>query len=204
MENLSYTDEEFRQKTDLVRRWLVDLRPKTVLDVGCNTGHFSALAAKSGARVVGLDIDPVVVGRTWQRAKAENLDILPLVLNLARPSPAVGWRNAEYPSFLDRATGSFEMVLMLAVLHHLLVSERIPLRDVLEVASELTTNHLVVEYVANSDPMFHRIARGREALHADFTQEAFELACQRRFTLIEKQPVKGNLRWLYLLGKRAS
>ncbi|HEX3685183.1 MAG TPA: class I SAM-dependent methyltransferase [Bryobacteraceae bacterium] len=202
MNTLSYSDQEFRHKTDLVQRWLSDLRPKAVLDIGCNTGHFSALAAGSGARVVGIDIDPVVVGRAWRRASAEQLDIQPLCVNLARPSPATGWRNAEYPSFLDRAAGSFELVLMLAVVHHLLVTERIPLDDILRVAAELTTKHLVLEYVSKDDPMFQRITRGREALHADFTQEAFELACQQQFTVIQKQPVKGNLRWLYLLGKR--
>lgn len=204
MNTLSYSGEEFQQKTDLVRTWLSEHRPKTVLDIGCNTGHFSALAAASGARVVGLDVDPVVVGKTWLRAREEKLDIQPLCMNLARPSPGTGWRNAEYPSFLDRATGSFEMVLMLAVLHHLLVTERIPLFDILNVAAELTTKHLVIEYVAKDDPMFQRIARGRDALHADFTQEAFEAQCQQRFTVMHRQPIKGNLRWLYLLGKRGS
>jgi SAM-dependent methyltransferase len=203
MSTLSYSDQEFRQKTDLIQQWLEENRPKTVLDVGCNTGHFSALAAKGGARVIGIDIDPVVVGAAWRRAISEKLDIQPLCVNLARPSPATGWRNAEYPSFLDRATGSFEMVLMLAVLHHLLVTERIPLHDVIDLAADLTTRHLVLEYVAKDDPLFQRITRGREALHADFTQEAFEVACQQRFSLIAKHPVKGTLRWVYLLGKRA-
>ena len=70
---------------------------------------------------------PAVAGRVWRRAEAERLDILPLVVNLARPSPATGWRNAECPSFLARAEGHADLVLMLAVLHHLLVTERVPL-----------------------------------------------------------------------------
>ena len=204
MKTLSYSDGEFGYKSDLVRRWLRDLRPKTVLDIGCNTGHFSALAAESGARVVAIDTDAAVAGETWRRAQAGDLDILPLVVNMARPTPSTGWRNAEYPSFLDRAAGSFETVLMLAVLHHLLVSERIPLHEILNLAAELTTRHLILEYVSKDDPMFQCIARGREALHADFTREAFEFACRRRFHVIHKQPVKGDLRWLYLLRKRES
>lgn len=204
MKTLTYSEEEFQSKSDLIHRWLFDLTPSAVLDIGCNTGHFSALAAKTGARVVGIDIDPVVVGQTWLRAREENLNILPLVVNVAHPSPATGWRNAEYPSFLDRAAGSFEMVLMLAVLHHLLVSERVPLVEILNLAAELTDRYVVIEYIAKDDPMFQYIARGREALHADFTQAAFELACQQQFHVIRKQPVKGNLRWLYLLRKRRS
>ncbi len=84
-------------------------RPRRVLDVGANTGHFSEMAARAGASVVAIDGDTAVVGDIWRRASAEKLDILPLVVNLAQPTPPTGWRNRECPSFLDRATGqSFE------------------------------------------------------------------------------------------------
>jgi len=201
LNNLSYSTEDFREKAELVRRWVSEARPGAVLDIGCNTGHFSEIAAKSGARVVGIDLDPVAVGQTWQRATAGGLDILPLVVNLARPSPATGWRNAEYPSFLERASGSFDMVMMLAVLHHLLVTDRIPLSEVIDLCAELTTSYLVLEYVSKDDALFQQLTRGREYLHADFTQESFETVCQQRFKLVEKHPVKGNLRWLYLFRK---
>ena len=201
MSNLSYMDEEFTRKTELVQRWISDRRPKTVLDIGCNTGHFSAIAAKEGARVVALDLDPVVVGNVWRRAVAEKLDILPLVMNVAHPVPATGWLNAEHPSFLDRAAGSFELVLMLAVIHHLLVTDRIPLNEILNFAAELARQDLIVEYVSKEDPLFRRLTRGRDALHESYTQESFEAACRQRFLIVDKQQVKGELRWLYLLRK---
>ena len=201
MQTLSYSDEDFGRKSEIVGRWLAKLNPKTALDIGCNTGHFSALAARAGARVVGIDADPAVVGSTWERAVSENLDILPLTVNLARPTPASGWRNAEYPSFLDRAAGAFDVVMMLAVVHHLIVTERIPLTEVFSLAGELTTGYVIVEYVSKEDPMFQRLTRGREALHADFTQESFERQCRQRFTIVEKQDLKGQLRCLYLLRK---
>jgi SAM-dependent methyltransferase len=203
LNELSYSSDEFNSKSELVRKWVAELKPEAVLDIGCNTGHFSEIAARSGSKVVAIDVDPVVVGRTWRRATERDLDILPLVMNLARPTPAVGWRNAEYPSFLDRATGSFEMVMMLAVLHHLLVTERIPLAEILDVVAELTNRYLIVEYVSKNDPMFERLTRGRERLHAHFSQEFFETACNQQFTLVQKQSVKGDLRWLYLLRKKA-
>ena len=121
-----------RSKERFVQAALEQVRPARVLDVGCNTGHFSALAARAGASVVALDGDAAVAGRVWRRAEAERLDILPLVVNLARPSPATGWRNAECPSFLARAEGHADLVLMLAVLHHLLVTERVPARGCAE------------------------------------------------------------------------
>lgn len=203
-ETLSYADEEFQRKSDLVRKWISDAAPRTVFDIGCNTGHFSEIAARAGARVLASDLDPAVVGETWRRASAANLDILPLVINAARPTPAVGWRNAEYTSFLERAIGQFDLVMMLALVHHLLVTERIPLAEIVGIAADLTRSHAIVEFVPKEDPLFRRLTRGREALHETFTQEAFEAACQERFHLVEKQRVKGDLRWLYLLRKRTS
>jgi SAM-dependent methyltransferase len=201
MSNLSYMEEEFARKTDLVQRWISDSQPKTLLDIGCNTGHFSAIAARTGARVVALDLDPVVVGNVWRRAVAEKLDILPLVMNVAHPVPATGWLNAEHPSFLSRAAGSFDLVLMLAVIHHLLVTDRIPLHEILNLAAELTRRDLVIEYISKDDPLFRRLTRGRDSLHESYTQESFEAVCRRRFMIVERQSVKSDLRWLYLLRK---
>ena len=101
----------------------------------------------------------------WRQARAEKLDILPLAVNLTRPSPGTGWRNQECSSFLDRARGKFDAVLMLAVIHHMLVTERVPLAEIIDLAAELTTNLLIIEYVAPDDSMFRRLTRGREELH---------------------------------------
>ena len=204
MSTLSYSGEEFQSKHNFVEQAVAEIKPKRVFDIGCNTGHFSAIAANSGAQVVGVDIDPVVVGSAWQRASENNLDILPLVVNVARPTPPTGWRNSEYPSFLARASGSFDLVLMLATLHHLLVTERIPLSEVLDLVAELTTDFAIIEYVSKEDPMFRQITRGRDHLHQSFTQDAFEKACLKHFTLVRSQPVKEGLRRLYLLRKRTS
>jgi SAM-dependent methyltransferase len=201
MSSLSYMEDEFARKTNLVRSWVSNCQPKAVLDIGCNTGHFSAIAANNGAHVVAIDLDPVVVGNVWRRATAEKLDILPLVMNIAHPAPATGWLNAEHPSFLNRAAGSFDLVMMLAVIHHLLVTDRIPLIEIVNVAAELTRRDLILEYVSKDDPLFRRLTRGRESLHESYTQQSFEAACRQRFTVVEKHPVKGDLRWLYLLRK---
>jgi hypothetical protein len=144
----------------------------------------------------------VVAGNLWRGAAAGHLDVLPLVVNIARPTPGMGWRNQECESFLDRSRGQFDLVLMLAVLHHLLVSERIPLEEVLALASELTRDYAVIEFVAPADPMFQRIARGRDQLHSDLTAERFEQAARTRFDVVRSQKINGLNRWLYLLRRR--
>jgi SAM-dependent methyltransferase len=198
----SYSAAQLEAKRAFVDRALAECRPQAVLDVGCNTGSFSTLAARRGARVVAVDSDPVVVGETWRRARDERLDILPLVIDLGRPSPGVGWRNRECPGFLVRARGAFDAVLMLAVLHHLVVTERVPLGEIVDLAADLTTDVLVIEFVAPDDPMFRRLARGRDGLFTDLTTARFEAAVGVRFDIVRSQRLEDANRWLYLLRRK--
>lgn len=197
-----YNKEQFAFKEAFVAEALREFAPQQVLDVGANTGHFSELAANSGARVVAIDYDQAAAGRIWQRAFEKKLDILPLVVDLSRPTPALGWRNREYRSFLDRARGAFDLVLMLAVIHHLLVTERVPLDEILELAAELTTDLLLIEFVEPSDPMFRRLARGRDPLYAHLTASYFESACGSRFRIVRREPIPQSNRILYLLRRK--
>lgn len=134
--------------------------------------------------------------------QAGNLDILPLAVDFARPTPATGWRNREAAGFLERARGSFDMVMMLAVLHHLVVTERVPLEEILALAAELTRSAVVIEFVAKDDPMFKRILRGREALFTWYDRERFERACAERFDIVRSEQLPRASRRLYLLEKK--
>ena len=197
--------QERAAKEALVTQLMRDVRPQSVLDVGCNTGYLSAVAARAGARVVAVDSDPVVVGEAWRRAAGESLDVLPLVVDLARPSPGIGWRNRECPAFLERAraSGGFEAVFLFAVIHHMLVTERVPLQEIIDLVAELIApaGHAVIEFIPPDDPLFRRLTRGRDALFADLTAAGFEAAAGRRFAVLGSQPVPGTGRRQYLLRK---
>jgi SAM-dependent methyltransferase len=200
--NNNYTQAHFDAKQKFVKDAMTEFQPKRVLDIGCNTGHFSAIAARSGASVVSVDYDPVVLGDVWRNARAEKLDILPLAVNLTRPTPGLGWRNQECASFLDRASGAFDGVLMLAVIHHMLVTERVPLADIMDMAAELTRDLVIVEFIAPDDSMFRRLSRGRDALHKDLNADVFESTVRRHFEIVRTQHLEGTSRWLYALRKK--
>ncbi|MBY0506460.1 MAG: SAM-dependent methyltransferase [Bryobacteraceae bacterium] len=173
-----------------------------VLDLGANEGEYAFLAAEQGARVVAVEPDAESANAIWCHAREAGLDVLPLVMNLAQPTPSTGWRNGEQIAFVDRAGGEFDAVLMLALLHHLTITERIPLPWVLDLAADLTRRTLVIEYVSPEDPYYQSLLRGRQSLHQGDTREGFEAELHRRFHIRRQQPLLEGRRHLYWCEKR--
>ena len=188
-------------KETFVRQTLAELTPAWCLDMGANTGQFSEIAAAT-SQVVAVDYDVASVGRIYRRARTAGLNILPICLDACRPTPATGWRNSEQPSFLSRCEGRFDMVMMLAVIHHMLVSERVPLGEIVGLAADLTTRHAIIEYVGPTDPMFRILLRGRDALHAGLTTQLFEETLKQRFDIEATCPITGMDRVLYRVRRR--
>ena len=184
-----YTTAEAEMKQEFVTRILQGLRPQTVLDVGCNTGTYSTIAANNGSKVVSLDSDQAAVSQLWRRSGESKLDILPLVANIARPTPAVGWDNSESFSLLERFEKKFDLVLMLAVVHHLLLSDQIPLDRIATLVRRLTKKWLILEWVPPSDPMFQKMLRGREELYGSLNEQHMLQAFSDAFEVKERFPL---------------
>lgn len=196
---ISYTAEALQAKSAFVESALSRLRPQAVLDLGCNTGHFSRLAAREGVRVVALDTDPACVERVFLEAERDRLDILPLVADLGRPSPPLGWEGVDGLSLPSRLAGRFDMVFALALIHHLLVTERIPMPDIVARLAGWTTRWLVLEWVPPDDPQFKRLSGPDHALYGELSQEAAEAHLGKAFRLVEKIDLFPGGRSLYLL-----
>ncbi len=203
LEESNYVGGDFAAKERFVGEALAALKPESLLDVGCNTGHFSRMAAKGGAYVVSLDTDTAVLDSLFRSAWDENLPITPLRVDMARPSPALGWRNGETFGFLDRAEGRFDVVLLLAVLHHLAITEGVPLPELFEVFAGIAKRAIVAEFVPPSDSMFQRLIANKEHLIPRLGREAFEAAFAPFFKSVAVQEAPAGGRVLYLLRKRA-
>lgn len=195
-----YEPADWNAKKPLLAGWLENIRPSAVLDLGCNEGRFSALAAQSGARVIAIDSDRERVRRTWQRAEASKLDIQPLLVDICRPSPASGWNNEENLSFLDRARAKFDLVSALSLVHHVCLGEGISYDRFFNLVASFTTKYFIVEFVGPQDPAFQWAARGRSTDNWD--QGTFLKALQPHFQIVEQAPIPNTDRTLYLLQKR--
>jgi SAM-dependent methyltransferase len=195
-----YSAQESAQKLDWVRNGLAELKPARVLDIGANTGVFSALAAEYATQVVALERDASAAESLYRMTRNSKLSIQTIHSDLSRPTPAVGWENHETSSLLHRLEGQSDLVLMLAVIHHLILMEQIPVSAILELARKLTSQYLVLEWVPVTDPMYQSLMRGRDALYGSLSEADLLKACEGRFRTLRRQPLE-NGRILFLFAK---
>ena len=195
----SYQDEDLRRKSNFVRRVLAPRRWSQVWDIGCNTGTYSRLAAEYAEYVLALDADHLVVDRMYAALKQEgHSTILPLLADVADPSPGLGWRGLERHPLGDR--GAPDLILCLALIHHLVIGRNIPVAELIEWLAGFGAD-LVIEFVGHGDPMVDKLLRNRVGQDIEFSAEAVELELARHFESVTHEVLESGTRTLYHASK---
>jgi hypothetical protein len=198
--NTSYTDAATADKDRVVGEMLTVAGGSTVWDLGSNTGRFSRIAADLGRRVVAFDIDPGAAELHYRAIRKERLDsILPLVGDLANPSPGLGWAGAERASLAERANA--DVTLALALVHHLAIGRNVPLADIARWFGRLAPD-AIVEFVPKEDPMVRFLLSSREDVFADYTIEGFRAAMGTVFDTVSETPLAESPRTMFHLRRR--
>ncbi len=196
----SYDDASAERKDALVAELLRAAGPSVVWDIGANAGRYSAIAATVADRVVALDIDPAASERHWRQLQSSGeTRILPILQDLANPSPAIGWDTRERASLFDRAEDG--TILALALVHHLAIGRNVPLPMLAETFARLG-NQLVIEWVPKSDPMVRKLLATREDVFPAYDEAGFEAAFQSHWITLDRRDVEGTERRLFLLRRR--
>jgi ribosomal protein L11 methylase PrmA len=198
----AYSAEDHAVKTAFVADAARRAPRRLVWDLGANTGVFSRIAAEQGAYVVAADSDHATIDRLYAALREDRQSsILPLVCNLADPSPRLGWRGLERKALIDR--GRPDLVLCLALIHHMVITANIPLRDFVEWLAELGGD-LVIEFVTKADPMVKTLLRNKDESYPDYEVPWFEQCLGRRFRIQERRELPSRTRILYFAAAQAS
>ncbi|HZJ24213.1 MAG TPA: hypothetical protein VFD54_12935, partial [Anaerolineales bacterium] len=193
----NYSEAAFEHKKQLVGEWVKQVNPALAWDLGANNGVFSRVVSAAGSFVVSFDIDPAAVEQNYRHAKSEKeANLLPLLVDLTNPSPAIGWANRERDSFGLR--GPANMVLALAVIHHLAISNNVPLPQLADFFAE-TGEWLVVEFIPKSDSQVQKLLASREDIFPKYTRTGFEEAFKKRFKIHNAVDIRESERVLYLM-----
>ena len=199
-EDTNYSQEAMNYKKRLVEAYISESKPRTVWDLGANTGVFSRIATAREIDTIAFDVDPAAVEKNYRQMR-ENKEtkILPLCLDLTNPSPAIGWANEERLSLIER--GPADTVLALALIHHLAISNNVPFSHIASFLRQIC-RFLIIEFVPKNDSQVQRLLRSREDIFDHYTWEHFETAFGDYFLILKREKIVDTQRTLYLMEKR--
>ncbi len=197
----NYSEEGLSAKKDIVCRFLDDVKPSSLWDLGANNGLFTRLAAERAIPSVAFDIDPAAIEKNYLYLKENRLPcLLPLVCDLCNPSPGLGWANAERDSLAQR--GPVDAVLALALIHHLAISNNLPLPKIAEFLASIAKD-LLIEFVPKTDSKVKILLATRPDIFPEYDFEHFLAAFSQRFAILKQSPIPNSDRIVVHLRRLA-
>lgn len=199
-EDTNYSSDALQHKKQIVAEFFDKANPSTVWDLGANVGMFSRIASNKKIPTVSFDIDPAAVEKNYLQCIADGeTDILPLVIDLTNPSPGIGWENSERMSLVER--GPADMVFALALIHHLAISNNVPLQSIANFLHKICKS-LIIEFVPKNDSQTKRLLSRREDIFPHYTQQAFESEFNKYFIIRNSAKIRDSERIVYLMVGR--
>jgi ribosomal protein L11 methylase PrmA len=179
---------------------LDEVKPKTIWDLGANTGNYSRLAAQKGSNVISFDVDPACVKKNYAIVrKNKETRILPLFMDLLNASPSIGWRGSERLSIFKRTRP--DLIMALAIIHHLAISANTPLESIAAQFS-LLADDLIIEFVPKEDEKVQILLVNRKDIFPDYTQSMFENVFSKYYKIEKSIASVCNHRVFYLMTKK--
>lgn len=194
------SQEYLQQKEKIFRQYCEGLTIQRVLDIGANDGYFSKILAASGAAVIATDVDGQCINRLYREVRKKNIpNILPLILDVSNPSPAIGFHNKERAAFFERI--QTDLVLALALVHHLVIGKNIPLPMLAAWLNDIAPR-LIIEFVPKEDEKVQQMLKSRNDVFSDYTRTNFESFFSQYFDILVHTEVPGTHRILYFMQRK--
>ena len=196
----NYTEKSFEEKKQFISLAIDQVKPKLVWDMGANTGVFSRLASTKGINTISYDIDPLAVEKNYLLSSQNSeQNILPLILDLTNPSSGIGWNHDERMSIIQR--GPADMVFALALVHHLAISNNVPLNKIAEFFSQIS-KFLIIEFVPKSDSQVKRLLLTRDDIFENYDEKNFEIEFSKFFKIINSKKILDSERTIYIMENK--
>ena len=190
-----YGDDALAGKEAFVSDSVVGRQFALAWDLGCNDGRFSRIVGTAAQTVVAMDSDEGSIERLYgELRKDRRTNILPLMMNIANPSPSQGWAGSERASVIER--GRPDLSLVLALVHHLVINANVPLAALVRWLAE-TTRELVIEFISKDDAKVRLLLLNKEDTYTDYNRETFEQYLQQSFRIQARAELPGGTRFLY-------
>jgi hypothetical protein len=199
-ESQHYSEQASQFKQQEVLRLADRIQPRLVYDLGGNQGAFSRLLTQRGIDCVCYDADPQCVNRNYLHSKQSgDAHMLPLLLDLTNPTPALGFGLDEREAFVGRSHP--DLVLALALIHHLHIAANIPLEKISPFLARLGPA-LLIEFVPKDDPMARKLMGNRRDIFQNYSWERFLEVFERDFLLEYSAEIPDSPRKLCLFRRR--
>jgi hypothetical protein len=193
-ESLPHVADDARRKGEFVRSVCQTRHRDLIWDLGCNDGRYSMIACEYATTVVAMDQDHGCIDRLYQHARINHPNILPLCVELANSSPALGWRGRERKRLEDR--GQPDLVIFLGLIHHLVFAANIPLADVVNWLASLG-GELVLEFPSKNDAMVQALLRNKKDQYEEYSLENLERELCKHFEICVRESLPSGERTLF-------
>jgi hypothetical protein len=195
----NYSEAAATSKSEIIKEMLESTGAKSCWDLGSNNGLYSRIASEMGIRTVSFDLDHGVVESNYLACRTrKSKDILPLLMDLANPSPALGWSHLERPSLLDR--GPADVCMALALIHHLSFSNNLPFQELADFFS-LSCRFLIIEFVPKTDSQAQRLLKSRKDIFTNYEETHFKESFASKFEILDARKIDDSERKLFLMER---
>ena len=196
----SYSSQAAKEKEETVASWIEQMAPRQVWDLGGNAGNYGRIASRRGILTVSLDSDPSACERCYlQTVRDQETNLLPVLGDLTNPSPSIGWENRERSALWDR--GNPDLVLVLALMHHLTLTHHISFSQWGAFLSRLSP-WVILEFIPPDDPQVQKIIRACPERLEGYSRGFFEKEIEKFFATEAVRELSGSGRVLFLLRRK--
>ena len=200
-DNIHYNDTSLTFKKNQISEWVSYLGVKTVVDVGGNDGTMVRSFHNNLDFAIVGDIDENAVDLNYQKIKEQmGSNIIPLLLDILQPTPALGFNSKERFSIIKRLSKlNPDLTLALALVHHISLSGNVPFLKTAEFFARFS-NYLIIEFPNRDDDMVQLLLNQKRDFknHFDFySVENFEKDFGVFFEIKKRVPIPKSNRILY-------